>query len=83
MYSAPYLLPILIKYGFYPQSLIEIPSIKFQKICAVVAVLLCVERLTDGQIDRERVRRTDITTLIGEIFDYANAPKIVNNDDAN
>jgi hypothetical protein len=44
-------------------------------------MLLYVEKLTDGRTDRQRDRRTDMA-LIGEFFDYVNAPKIVNNNDA-
>jgi hypothetical protein len=42
----------------------------------VVAALLYEEKLTDGQIDEQREGRTDMTKLIGEFRDYANAPKM-------
>jgi hypothetical protein len=48
----------------------------------VVAVLLCVEELTDGQMDRQR-GRTDMTAVKGEFRDYVNSPKMVNNDNVN
>jgi len=37
------------------------------------------DRWTDGQAERDG--RTDMTILNGEFRDYANAPKMVNNDD--
>lgn len=49
----------------------------------MVTVLLRVEELTDGQMDRQRVGRMSMTALKGEFRDYVNLPKMVISDDAN